>query len=468
MGTVNLSFEEGSIVLDLAESKGNFLDGFKWDERALRWRAPASLYRDVILQYHKLRMESSDTPELLDGARGYEKCSFKLEESITPREHQGAALESWQRRGCYGVISLPTGAGKTILAVMAIAKIQRPTLVVVPTLDLVEQWRSVLSKYFSVDVGIAGGGSRDLQKITVATYHTAALIMESIGNHFGFLVCDECHHLPSPQFKQVALFSIAPYRLGLSATVERPDGGERLIYDLLGPLNYHGQISELVDTVLSPFEIVTMEIPLTKEEKAEYDRAREIYLRFVRQNRIVMSSPNGWAHFIREASFRRGGREALHAFRLQKKTAQGASLKIAKIWDLLIKHSQDRVLIFTNDNELAYRIGRELLLPVLTHQTRNKERKNFLEGFRSGALNVLVTSKVLNEGIDVPEASIGIVVSGSAAVREHVQRLGRILRQRPGKRALLYELISKNTSERFVNERRRKHSAYQGPSEVYP
>ena len=119
------------------------------------------------------------------------------------------------------------------------------------------------------------------------------------------------------------------------------------------------------------------------------------------------------------------------------------------------------MLIFTQDNETAYRLGKKFFLPVLTHQTRPQERALFSDSFRAGTFSILVTSKVLNEGVDVPEANVGIIVSGSGTPREHVQRLGRILRARPGKRAYLYELISKGTGEYDVNQRRRQHRAYQ-------
>ena len=118
-------------------------------------------------------------------------------------------------------------------------------------------------------------------------------------------------------------------------------------------------------------------------------------------------------------------------------------------------------MIFTQDNEMAYRIGCTFFLPVLTHHTKAKERENFLHSFREGDYSILVTSKVLNEGVDVPEANVAIVVSGSGSVREHVQRLGRILRAREGKQAFLYELISKDTSEYQTHKRRRQHHAYQ-------
>jgi superfamily II DNA or RNA helicase len=105
-------------------------------------------------------------------------------------------------------------------------------------------------------------------------------------------------------------------------------------------------------------------------------------------------------------------------------------------------------------------MGRKFFLPVLTHRTKVSERKEFLDKFRSGEYPVLLTSKVLNEGVDVPEASVGIVVSGSASIREHVQRLGRILRAKDGKQAVLYELVSEGTSEMSVSKRRREHRAY--------
>ena len=148
---------------------------------------------------------------------------------------------------------------------------------------------------------------------------------------------------------------------------------------------------------------------------------------------------------------------------LQKKLSQASGAKVDRLWELIQQHKGDRMLVFTQDNEMAYRIGNNFLLPVLTHHTKLPEREAFLKSFRSGEYPILVTSKVLNEGVDVPDANVGMIVSGSGSIREHVQRLGRILRARPGKQAILYELVSKDTGEYFTNQRRRKHRAYEGP-----
>lgn len=118
------------------------------------------------------------------------------------------------------------------------------------------------------------------------------------------------------------------------------------------------------------------------------------------------------------------------------------------------------MLLFTESNKAAYDLSRRFLVPVITHQTKVTERSEILEDFGTGTYNTLATSKVLNEGVDMPDANVGVVISGSGSVREHVQRLGRILRKREGKKAVLYELVASDTSEMFTSDRRREHVAY--------
>lgn len=456
---LQLRFEDGILCL-LGCSEGGLMVGldswFTWDHRRECWITEPQNYREIVIFLHRGGVE------IVDGARAYQNLELALVEDIIPRKHQSAALKSWRESGKRGVVSLPTGAGKTILAILAMAEIKRPTLVVVPTIDLLHQWIGLLVKFFGIEIGALGGGRRDLKDITVSTYDSAALLAHEFGNQFGLLVYDECHHLPSPSYRMSAVSCIAPFRLGLSATIFRPDGKEEDIFGLLGPLVFEGAIKEMIEKVLAPYDVVTVEVPLTDDEWHHYHEARKVYTDFLRRNRINMASRLGWGEFIKKASFMPGGREALQAHRRQKSLAQGASGKIQYVWDLLVRHAGERTIIFTNDNELAYRIGTELALPVITHKTKLKERALFLEKFRQGALTVLVTSRVLNEGVDVPDAGVAIVVSGTSGVREHVQRLGRVLRHKPGKRAKLYELIAEQTSESYVKERRRQHSAYQG------
>lgn len=154
------------------------------------------------------------------------------------------------------------------------------------------------------------------------------------------------------------------------------------------------------------------------------------------------------------------GQKAMAGYQLQRQLAFAASAKLDYVEYLLDRHREDRTIVFTQDNATAYAVSRRFLIPAITHQTKVTERSEILRGLMEGSYSAVVTSKVLNEGVDVPEANIAIIMSGSGSVREHVQRLGRVLRKHGDKRAILYELITADTSETFTSERRRNHSAY--------
>lgn len=356
---------------------------------------------------------------------------------------------------------MPTGSGKTFLAALAMASVKRSTIVIVPTIDLLLQWEKNLREFFhEEEIGILGGGSHEIKDITVATYDSAVLNMEFIGNLFGLAIYDECHHLPGEVNRKSASMCLAPYRLGLSATPEREDGKFEIMEKLLGPLVCRVHIHELEGTVLSPY--ITRKIPvfLSPEEQEKYTSARKKYISFVRSHGIDFSRQDAWSSFIILAARAPGGREALKGYLEQRSIARYGKSKLKAVWKILRENPGERIIVFTADNDAAYAMGEAFCLPVITHRTKAAERKNFLEKFRTGEYPVLLTSKVLNEGVDVPEASIGIVVSGSGSTREHVQRLGRILRAKKGKQAVLYELVSEGTSEMSVSTRRRQHRAY--------
>ena len=169
----------------------------------------------------------------------------------------------------------------------------------------------------------------------------------------------------------------------------------------------------------------------------------------------------GWVDFLKASGHRPEAREALLAKFEMQRIVIYSERKLAVLDSLLKQHWQDKVIIFTEQNELVYRISSEFLLPAITHQTKARERKWILDGFKGELLHAIVTSKVLNEGIDVPSAKIAIVLSGSASPREYLQRLGRILRKGDGhKRAVLYEVVTSATREMNVSARRRKTDAY--------
>jgi superfamily II DNA or RNA helicase len=274
------------------------------------------------------------------------------------------------------------------------------------------------------------------------------------------VVFDECHHLPGPSYQLAAEQCLAPFRLGLTATPERADGREAALTGLIGPVVHRVEIGEIAGSFLSEYDTVRLSVELSAAERAEHDEERGIYLAFLRANGIRMGSPSGWGDFVARSAQRTDGRRAMRAYRRQREIAFASAGKLALVERLLHEHRTDRVLVFTQDNATAYAVSRRCLVPVITHQTKLRERSEILERFSSGVYGAVATSKVLNEGVDVPDANVAIVISGSGSVREHVQRLGRILRQREGKQATLYELVSGGTAETNTSERRRAHEAY--------
>jgi hypothetical protein len=157
---------------------------------------------------------------------------------------------------------------------------------------------------------------------------------------------------------------------------------------------------------------------------------------------------------VRRAGYDQAARQALQAHRQARMVALNAEAKITHVADLLTRHRDDRVLISAEYTALVDAISRRLLVPAITHRTGPRERRALLEGFRGGRYSKLVTGRVLNEGVDLPDADVAVVASGSSATREYIQRLGRVLRPKP-RTSALYELITRKTSEAQASRRRR-------------
>jgi superfamily II DNA or RNA helicase len=454
-GTITLRFDGGTIVAEGAdEAILSALPGCMRDPRSGIFRAEGRQYRAIVEHLRKQQIPYEDA------ARDYQATPWPLRSSREPFPHQTEALDVWWKSGGRGVVVLPTGTGKTYLAILAIQRAGRPTLVVTPTIDLLNQWYHELLTAFDAPVGLVGGGYYEILPLTVTTYDSAYIHLERWGNKFGLLVFDECHHLPGPTYLTAAVGSIAPYRLGLTATPERADGQEILLADLVGPILYRREIKQLAGDFLAEYRTVRQYVELTPAEEARYQKAREEYRRFVDMNRISLGTPAGWKRFLRETCRSPEGRAAFQAYREQKQIALAAPGKLKLLEQLLEQHRQDRVLIFTYDNATVYRIARQFLVPAITHQTKAKERRQILQKFHAGDYPIVVTSQVLNEGVDVPAANVGIILSGTGSVREHVQRLGRLLRKQADKQALLHEVVTRGTAEEFTSDRRRQHHAY--------
>ena len=461
---MRLSFDDGTLLLEDAPDTVPYAE---WDDRVEEYRAQAQHYRDIRQWATEsdgqatLEESTATVAKLEDEARAYSDFYLTPSVAIEPRDYQQDALSAWQANNRQGSVILPTGSGKTFLAVQAIADAGVSTLIVVPTIDLMNQWHATLTNAFGDQlpdgVGVLGGGSHEIADITVTTYDSAYRYINEYGDQFALLVVDEVHHLPAPTYQQIPEMTIAPYRLGLTATYERADGAHEELEDLLGTVVYREEVNELAGEFLSEYETIHLQVGLTDDERTTYDEEYQIYRDYVDSHDFDLWKENGYAEFLKRTSYDPQGRRALIAKQRAEKIARTAEKKLDTLDNLLKRHYDDRTIIFTANNEFAYKISQEFVVPCITHQTETEERTEILERFRTGEYSMLATSQVLDEGIDVPSANVGIILSGSASKRQYAQRLGRILRPTDDRQpARLYEIITEDTMETYVSERRRQ------------
>lgn len=420
-----------------------------------KYRCPALHYREVSDWLSEVGVRNS-VPR-------WQHLALTLHDPRTPHDYQSESLAAWRAAGRWGTVVLPTGAGKTFVAIRAVVEAAVSTLIVVPTIDLLHQWYARLSNALQTDIGVWYGQEKELRPITVTTYPSAWAHAETLGNQFKLLIFDEIHHLPAPNWHEIALMCAAPWRLGLTATYLEAHEEERLklLNDLVGPVVYQKGVNELSGSQLAEYRTERIRIDLTETEQHSYDEAHAAYLGYVHENRLrERYGPHWWSELTRRSAFEQGARTAKVAELRLKEIVYQAEAKKRLAGQLLREHATTPTLIFTTHNRFAYAIGREYLLPVITHQTKAAERKAVLEGFRSGRYRAIVTSKVLNEGIDVPEAKVAIVLGGNATAREYIQRLGRILRKKGNAEAVLYEVIARGTVDEGVAQRRRSRVNY--------
>lgn len=380
------------------------------------------------------------------------------------RPYQEEALERWERARRRGIIALPTGAGKTRVAIAAIVTCGLPALVLVPTRVLLRAWVQQLEELLGGRIGVVGDGASQLERVTVMTFESAYRRLDFFGDRFGLLVVDEAHHFASPTRAEALEASAAIARLGLTATAPpaTTEGAARL-RDLIGPVVMEVEMEALVGKHLAPLEIVALPVELEPAERAEYEAKSAPFLEarrmYFRQNRFA-----DYNDMLRELARHELGRQLLRDWARASRLACFPRAKLRLIASLLEQHRADRSIVFTSHVDDAYAVAEESLIPVITGEVGARERKRILARFKDGALRAIASARVLNEGVDVPDARVAIVASGALGPREHVQRIGRVLRPAPDKTALVYELITRATvDERLAAGRRRPKGNQDAP-----
>jgi superfamily II DNA or RNA helicase len=467
---VTFRYDEGTIRIEgEAADALNGLSFVERDARSKSRRAPAYRY-PFLLSTSRDRGLPVDDRVLDLPETGALSTDYDL------RGYQREALAAWRDAGDRGVVELPTGSGKTVLAIGAMAALETPTLVVVPTIDLLEQWRRELTAEFGdgAAVGQLGGGEQRAEPLTVATYDSAYLRADELGDRFGLLVFDEAHHLGGEGYRDIARLTAAPARLGLTATFERPDDAHEVVEELVGPVVYRRSADDLAGEHLADYDIKRIEVDLTPEERERYEEHQGTFTDYLASSNIELRSGSDYQELVKRSGSDPRAREALLAKQRAREVMMNADRKVEALADILDRHREDRVIVFTAYTDLVYDLAERFLLPPITNETGAAERREILERFRRGDYSRVVAANVLDEGVDVPDANVAVVLSGSGSEREFTQRLGRILRpkdegasepagseggetrtQSRAGRALLYEVVTSETAEERVARRRR-------------
>ncbi len=241
MNETFLQYDKGTIIV-----RGIKPPNTVYDDRVGCYRGAAMYYQPI-----KDYLDNSNLPYGDDVLHLIPCPELNLitNSDVVLRYYQKEAINAWVGAGLRGTIVLPTGAGKTILGIFAMCAVNASALVVVPTIDLLYQWKREIEKNVKIDVGVVGGGEKEFKPITVITYDSCYLMASEIGNRFKLVIFDEVHHLGGEGYATMAEMLACPHRLGLTATYERHDGRHAVVDRLVGGKVYEVRIEELEGTI---------------------------------------------------------------------------------------------------------------------------------------------------------------------------------------------------------------------------
>jgi len=434
-------------------------------------RAPDWLRHDPRLdalvaagaRYPDLR-DWADTQGIAEATSASNVFEAPLLDPRTPREAQQEAVTRWMAAGQRGSVVLPTGAGKTLVALLAIQRSGTNACIIVPTRALVSQWFTQLADAFGAEhVGAFYGDEKEVRALTVTTYHSAFTLLERHGARFTLLICDEVHHLADSATGEARtrldalIIAPAPHRLGLTATY--PDGQDSWLVRALGPVVYRRSIGEMTDAELARFAIERRYVDLSPSERARYDAESERFETYAEQSqwRTQADSPDiAWKLFAASARRSPAARRALRAFRERERVVRMAEAKFEETARVLRMFPGEQAVLFCGGTDVAMEVSRRLAIPLIAASTPASERHAILGAMRDGTLRAVASVKVLDEGWDVPNAKLGIVLGDSTrgGARQHTQRLGRLLRRQGDQVASLFELVAAGTWEFFASQKR--------------
>lgn len=365
-----------------------------------------------------------------------------LEDFLRPWQKE--AYSNWMKNGEVGIFLSSTGSGKSMAAMYCIQEKNVNTLIVVPTIALMNQWKEELVKNLDkTEIGQFGDGVINKRPISVAVINS---IRERDLSYFEMIILDEIHKYGSIENIKPIMNNKFKYKLGLTATLKRSDGQHELLEKLIGKVIYEYNTAEAVeDGILSKFEIINVSIDLIESEKEKYNKYTKIIDNSNIKNifRVIndRSNPN-WFKAI----------QIVRTISWRKSLISNAKEKMNLLLKIVEKEKENKIIIFNETIKMAEEERKLLKKNGYISEIYHSKSKNqeAIEKFKRGDVKILISVKSLNEGLDVKDVDVGIRVAGTNQDRDTIQRLGRSLRVTDGKvKAKYYQLYCEDTIEKW-------------------
>lgn len=356
--------------------------------------------RGAVRQVYEICKQHGENINIVDNRR--ELDPIKISFTGTLRPYQQKAVDDVLKRSG-GVLEAPTGSGKTIMAMAVIAERKQPTLILVHTRELLNQWCERIRSFLGINAGIIGSGKLDIQPVTVGTVQTIRKHLDTLPKNFGFLIVDECHRTPSRTFTECVDAFDTKYMMGLSATPFRRDGLTRLIHLYLGETVHQVNSEHLrnIGAVLRP-EIVSVETRFQYNYADDYAEMISALTCDEQRNRLIIKT-------------------------LRENLNGGTALVVSDRIDHL--------------KTLANGIS-EKGIAILTGKTPSKEREQIVNALAQGEVKVLFsTISLIGEGFDECGLHNLFIASPIKFQGRLTQVIGRILRPQNGKQARVFDFV---------------------------
>ena len=405
------------------------------------------LWVDKLLRKAGSSIEEFDNPAQAAPKKEEVPASELDFKELTPRDWQLRAYQAWQDANHTGTVEAGTGSGKTYLGIMAVLQHGEPWGVIVPTEHLQHQWRDEIRSIIpDADIGLVGGGHNERgHQITIAIVNSIRYEDFAPDN----VVLDEAHRYASQENIKFLIHGSYKRVLALSATIEREDSRHKLLTNMYPVVYKLTQGDAIKEGYIAPYRVIHAGVQLTRGERVEYDtndssvrRAMKLFGGFPAMRRAIRSGDSRAA-------------DGMRAVTRRKSIVWNAENKVPAVHEVLMREKNGQLpktIVFSQLKKTAAAVRKDLkkrgVEAAIYHSgLSSKDRQAMLADFKEGRVQVMVAVKALDEGVDVPDCEVAVILAGSSVKRQLIQRVGRVLRARPGKEARVYFIYAEGTKD---------------------